>query len=128
METAVQVLKKMENILDELIVNAEKLKNISLNGFSEAAVAPLQQNQELLVQRLNGLEGSFEAADKNGLEAELAKMGDRIAKKLRYFQALNNVFVQNISEGNFLEDYHASQKPILPQRPGANEILKKLEK
>lgn len=105
METAVQVLEKMESVLDQLISNAEGLKDISLEGFSEAAITPLQQRQELLVEQLNGLEASFESSEKEGEDELLAKIGDRIAKKLRYFQHLNAVFIENISEGNIMEDY-----------------------
>lgn len=105
METAVQVLEKMESVLDQLISNAEGLKDISLEGFSEAAITPLQQRQELLVEQLNGLEASFESSEKEGQDELLAKIGDRIAKKLRYFQHLNAVFIENISEGNIMEDY-----------------------
>ncbi|BBI18272.1 hypothetical protein DB41_EY00210 [Neochlamydia sp. TUME1] len=113
METAVQVLEKMENVLDQLVSNAEGLKDLSMEEFSEEAVTPLQQKQELLVEQLNGLEGSFEASEKEGQEEVLAKIGDRIAKKLRYFQHLNAVFVENITEGNFMEDYAKSDLEML---------------
>lgn len=112
METAVQVLEKMESIMDELVTNAEGLKDISLEGFSEQAVAPLQQKQELLVQQLKGLEAAFEESEKEGQEQLLAKIGDRIGRKLRYFQHLNAVFIENISEGNFMEDVAKSQLPV----------------
>ena len=120
METAVQVLEKMERVLDELVKNAEGLKDISLEGFSEVAVAPLQQKQELLVQQLKGLEAAFEEADKEGQEDVMVKIGDRIAKKLRYFQHLNAVFIENISEGNIMEDFLQSKDMVgevgLPKR------------
>lgn len=119
METAVQVLENMEGVLDELIKNAEGLKDISLEGFSEQAVTPLQQKQELLVQKLKGLEATFEESEKEGQEELLAKVGDRIAKKLRYFQHLNAVFIENISEGNFIEDFWKSKSTMdvgLPKR------------
>lgn len=120
METAVQVLEKMEGALDELIRNAEKLKDISLGEFSEQAVTPLQQKQEILVQQLKGLETAFESAEKEGHEKMLAKIGDRIAKKLRYFQHLNAVFIENVGQGNFMEDFWKSEATIndigLPKR------------
>lgn len=105
MEKAIQVLEKMEAILDQLILNAEKLKDISLGEFSEEAVTPLQERQEVLVAELNGLESSFEESEKEGQEIKLAEVGDRIAKKLRYFQHLNAVFIENITEGNFMQDF-----------------------
>lgn len=112
METAVQVLEKMENILNDLVKNAEGLKDISLEGFSEQAVAPLQQKQELLVQQLKDLESAFEAASKDGQEGALAKIGDRISKKLRYFQHLNAVFIGNISQGNVMQDFWKSKVTV----------------
>ena len=127
METAVQVLEKMEGLLDELIANAEGLKDISLEGFSEEAITPLQKKQELLVEQLNGLEASFESSEKEGQEEFLAKIGDRIAKKLRYFQHLNAVFIENITEGNLMEDFWKSNTEVsgsgLPHRrkPNPNE-------
>lgn len=104
MEVAVQVLEKMESILDELVKNAEGLKDISLIGFSEQAVMPLQRKQELLVEQLKGLEAAFEESEKEGQELMLAQIGDRITKKLRYFQHLNAVFIENISDRNVLEN------------------------
>ncbi len=112
METAIQALEKMEAILDELVRNAEALKDISLEGFSEQAIMPLQQKQESLVEQLKGFEAAFEEGNKEGQEEILAKIGDRLAKKLRYFQHLNAVFIENISEGNFMEDYWANKEPI----------------
>jgi hypothetical protein len=112
METAVQVMEKMEIIMDELVTNAEGLKDISLEGFSEQAVVPLQKRQELLVEQLKGLEAAFTDSEKEGQEQLMAKIGDRIAKKLRYFQHLNAVFIENISEGNFLEDVSKKKIPI----------------
>lgn len=105
MEKAIHVLAKMEGILDHLIENAEKLKDISLGNFSEEAVAPYQAKQEILVEQLNGLEKGFEESDKEGQENQLAEIGDRIAKKLRYFQHLNAVFIENITEGNYMQDF-----------------------
>lgn len=110
MAVAVEVLEKMEQILDNLVANAEALKDISMEGFSEQAIVPLQQKQELLVEQLKGLEAAFTESEKEGQEEILAKIGDRITKKLRYFQHLNAVFVENISEGNFLEDYSKPAK------------------
>lgn len=105
MEKASKVLEKMESILDQLIANAEKLKDISLGNFSEEAVTPLQEKQEVLAEQLNALEKSFEESEKEGQETELADVGDRLAKKLRYFQHLNAVFIENITEGNFMQDF-----------------------
>ncbi|QLH37392.1 MAG: hypothetical protein HWD61_15640 [Parachlamydiaceae bacterium] len=116
MDTAVGVLEKMEGILDELVKNAEGLKDISLEGFSEPAISPLQQKQELLVQQLKGLEAAFEGSEKEGQEPELAKISDRISRKLRYFQHLNAVFIENITEGNTLEN-------IWNNTTGLDEIL-----
>lgn len=123
METAIEILEKMEKILDDLVKNAEALKDISMEGFSEQAVMPLQQKQELLVERLKALESVFSEADKDGQEEILAKVGDRITRKLRYFQHLNAVFVENISEGNILEDYMKSNIADvgLPKRKKADE-------
>jgi hypothetical protein len=106
MENAVQILEKMESVLDMLISNAEKLKDLSLeDGFNEEAINPLQQRQEVHAVELNELEDKFNNAEKEGLEGEMVIVGDRIAKKLRYFQHLNAVFIENISQGNFLQDY-----------------------
>lgn len=120
MEAAVQVLEKMEGVLDELVKNAEGLKDISLEGFSEEAVTPLQKKQELLVEQLKGLEAAFEDSEKDGQEKLMAQVGDRITKKLRYFQHLNAVFIENISQGNFMENYWESKATIadigLPKR------------
>ncbi|MBN9377187.1 MAG: hypothetical protein BGO14_04600 [Chlamydiales bacterium 38-26] len=120
MDSAIQVLERMESVLDQLISNAEALKDISMEGFSEQAITPLQQKQELLVEQLNGLEANFEGSEKEGQEEILAKIGDRIAKKLRYFQHLNAVFIENINEGNFMEDYWKSNPEVpdigLPHR------------
>lgn len=89
-----------------LISNAEKLKDLSLqDGFNEEAINPLQQRQEVHAVELNELEEKFNNAEKDGLEGEMVIVGDRIAKKLRYFQHLNAVFIENISQGNFLQDY-----------------------
>ena len=127
MEIAVQVLEKMESVLDDLVKNAEGLKDISLEGFSEEAVSPLQEKQELLVQQLKGLEAAFEEAEKEGQEQLLAKVGDRITKKLRYFQHLNAVFIENITEGNFMEDlWKKNPADIgLPKRRRREEETKK---
>lgn len=103
MESGVQVVTKMEDVLNQLIKNAEKLKDISLEGFSEEAVAPLQEKQELLVEQLNALEATFESSKKDGEEEELAKIGDRLSRKLRYFQHLNAVFIENITDGSPLQ-------------------------
>lgn len=111
MDTAVQVLEKMEGVLDELVRTAEGLKDLSFERFSEKAVVPLQQKQELLVQQLKEFEKAFESSNKEGLEGPLAKIGDRISKKLRYFQHLNAVFIGNISQGN-VADYWRSKIPV----------------
>lgn len=118
MEAAVEVLEKMEGILDELVKNAEGLKDISLEGFSEPAVVPLQQKQELLVEQLKGLEAAFTEAEKEGQEEQMAKISDRISKKLRYFQHLNAVFIENISEGNLMERTLKDTTAITDMLPG----------
>lgn len=94
-------LKKMELILDELIANAERLNEISLQVISKDELKPLQEKQEVLVKNLVDVEEAFRGtlAEVHSSDEEARK---RIRSKLTQFEKLNESFIENLKSSHGL--------------------------
>lgn len=97
MPTPEEILVQMENILDQVIKTAERLKDISRSVVSEEELAPLQRSQEELVDRLMKMDEAFKKAYKG--KGAVSPLRAKIEKKLEYFQKLNASFIENLSSG-----------------------------
>lgn len=94
-------LKKMEVILDELIANAERLKEVSQQVISKEELKPLQDKQEELVKNLVTVEDTMRSAlgeNKSGDE----DTKKRIRDKLSQFEKLNATFIENLKSSHGL--------------------------
>lgn len=93
-------LKKMELIVDELITNAERLKEVSQQVITKEELKPLQEKQEELVNNLVALEDALRGAlgEKNGDEDSRK----RIKQKLAQFEKLNETFIENMKSSHGL--------------------------
>lgn len=94
-------LKKMEVILDELIANAERLKEVSQQVISKEELKPLQDKQEELVKNLVTVEDTMRSAlGENKSSDEDTKK--RIRDKLSQFEKLNATFIENLKSSHGL--------------------------
>lgn len=96
MLTPNQILEKMDALLNELILTAERLLEISHQIIEKDELENLQVIQEQQVNELIALDDAFhKTAKKNAAAFPLRK---RIDKKLDQFEKLNTQFIQNMHE------------------------------
>lgn len=93
MQTKEIVFENMLRVLDTLIENAEKLKDLS--AISEDSVESLQQKQEKLIDELCKLDTHVKTA-KTKNEKKEDELLQGVQKKLSQFQSLNTIFVDHL--------------------------------
>lgn len=99
-------LKKMEVILDALIENAERLKEVSQQVISKEELKPLQEKQEELVKNLVAVEDAMRGALGNSKDVDEASK-KRIREKLSLFEKLNASFIENLNSSHGLIRFNA---------------------
>lgn len=112
MKNSEDLLRRMENILDELIANEEHIRDISLVDPSHDEVASLQHDQELLLHNLQDADKAFAEYSKANPEASPITAKQRISEKLHRFQQLNDSFIERLKAGpHFIQfEVHRSGK------------------
>jgi hypothetical protein len=96
MSDAAALLSEIDKVLDELILLAQSLRDLSEQTCIEAEIVANQAKQKQLIDKLVSLEKKYqkEKMANNGSE-ELHKA---IQQKLSRFQTLNNEFFENMIE------------------------------
>lgn len=97
-----QKLKHMESLIDQLVSNAEEMKEISKQVISKDELKPLQHNQEDLVRQINDLEHSIKGLMKDVKNVEELPVHKRITQKLQQFSKLNAAFIENVKAAHGL--------------------------
>lgn len=97
-----EILSRMEKILNQLIVTAEKLKDLSQHVTSEDELRPLQEKQEDLIAKLLETDEEFNKALKGKTKYYQSSSRTRIGEKLDYFQKLNTNFLENLGSSRGL--------------------------
>ncbi len=119
-----ELLIQMEEIASQLVVEAEQLKKLTLNSFTEQEIDPMQQHQEQLIARLIELDASYRmhyGEHASHTDPALA----RIKAHLDKFQMLNDLFVENVRRAKGViqfesEMFHKTTKSLdeMSQRLG----------
>lgn len=94
--SADKILSEMEEVLDQLIQNAEKLYDVSRQVIAEEELAPLQNRQQELLSTLLQLDDAFHKANMQTKE-DNSSVRSRIQEKIEIFQRINSSFVTNIT-------------------------------
>jgi hypothetical protein len=96
MQKAEDILSEMESILDQLVLNAEHLHEVSQKVIAEEELTSLQARQELLMSSLLKLDHDFQDAATHSAQDRKTPLQNRIQKKLDLFEKLNSSFIKNI--------------------------------
>lgn len=106
MESLPYYIDQMNVLLDELIQTARDLRNLSNQVASEEELMDLQKKQDALMIKL-------EEADRNiqtHYASEMTEaMHQKLHKKAKEFQALNQEFIQNYSSTHGLIQFELRQ-------------------
>lgn len=94
MTTQHDILIEMDKILDQLVETAEKLCQLSKQGFEEDELITLQQAQEQMVNKLTTLDDAFKNVPAKGGSEPILR--ESIDQKIEEFQRLNSMFIDNI--------------------------------
>lgn len=100
------LLKQIETLLDQLILNAERLKESSLKVISEEELNSLQAQQSELIQQLQVLDEQFHREFSQVKQEVYAKHRASIDKRIEHFQKLNEEFIQNLSSNHGIIDFN----------------------
>lgn len=99
MESLKRYIDGMNQLLDELIDNAKKLKDVSKQVISEEELVPLQRRQEELFEHLENMDAALHKEFSNEIPAAQHK---KIHDKLEEFQKINQEFVNNLRSSHGL--------------------------
>lgn len=91
------IFSEMEITVDRLINVAEELKDASFHVSSSETIAPLQKEQERLLEELSVIEKQFNKKFPNSVPNSMEIRG-RINQKLEVFQSLNQEFINNLNK------------------------------
>src|ERR1700733_8426172 len=92
----------MNGILDQLIENAQKLNELSLQVIAEDEITPLQEQQQELLSALVELDNTFYQGGAGLSKGKLSPLKKVIDDKIETFQCLNSSFVENIMSSHGL--------------------------
>lgn len=109
MQKAEQILSEMEAILDELVLNAEQLCEVSQKVIAEEELSSLQVRQEQLVASLIKLDHDFQHAAVHTSNDRSQPLQNRIQKKLVVFENLNSSFINNILSSHGLIQFETGE-------------------
>ena len=97
MEKTVELLTKMEGVLDQLITQAQDLIDLSKSSVAPEELANMQKQQEKWVDLLQQYDADLANACEPDTQLDAFPQWNKIQKQLDYFQTLNNTFIQNLS-------------------------------
>lgn len=110
MPTPDEILLEMDQILDELIKTAERLRDLSIQVFEEEELVKLQQTQEKMVTKLLSLDEAFQTAYKEHPVKKESPIRAQIDKKIDEFQRLNAAFIENVKESHGILQFEKKKK------------------
>lgn len=138
MKSLQHYVNQMDHLLHELIQNATKLRDASLQVISEEELNPLQKRQEDLLSQLEAVDQQMKEHYHHQIDNA---MQERFHLQLQTFQQLNQEFVQNLNASHGIiqfelrrlededEDYsHLNKMPSTPDRSQAVESEEDEEK
>lgn len=115
MRSREELLDQMEEIAKQLVLDAEQLKRMTLNSFTEQEIDPMQQHQEQLIARLIETDAAYRMHYGEQASHTDHVLG-RIKKLLDQFQTLNDTFVENVHRTKgviqFESDRLKTMKPL----------------
>lgn len=95
-QTADEVLQFMNDVLDKLIDNAEKLNELSVQKIAEEELIALQEVQERLFNELLEADETLNNEYPETKQLPFTKVHQEVNKKLDTFQELNQTFIENL--------------------------------
>ncbi len=91
------ILAEMDELLDSLLKNAQKLVDVTQGVFEEDELESLQKKQQVLLDKLvvrdEALDKALQTVDANQRQL----LQSRVHKKIEQFQQLNGHFIDNIA-------------------------------
>lgn len=99
MKSLQHYIDQMNGLLNELILVATQLRDMSLQVISEEDLAPLQKRQEDLLAQLEEVDQQLQSHYRHQIDASLR---EHIHNQLQTFQQLNQEFIQNLNASHGL--------------------------
>lgn len=114
MKSFEEQLYHIEEILDALIANEERLQDLSSTASAYEEIKNIQAEQASLLQDLQKADKEFTEASIETKDAQPITVKQRINEKLHRFQALNDSFIDHLKTGpHFIHfETHRSAKKI----------------
>jgi hypothetical protein len=115
-QTADEILHFMDGLLIELIENAKKLNERSLQVIAEEELTTLQETQETLFNSLLEADENLHAQHPELKHFPASKLQVEVNKKLDQFQELNQTFIENLKSSHGIIQFE-SEPPKKPKPP-----------
>lgn len=109
--TSEELLKAMNELLETLITNAEKLNELSLQVIAEEEVSNLQDVQERLFNQLLQTDETLQATYPDIKLVAPSKLQMEVNRKLDYFQELNQTFIENLKTTHGIIQFESEPPP-----------------
>lgn len=104
MSTPEKSFKRMNDLLDQLIITARQLRDAVQQVVSEAELRPLQETQENILQELEKIDKQTPHGAASDVNPEVI---EQLYRKLNEFQELNKQFIDNFKSSHGLIDTQA---------------------
>ncbi len=99
MKSLKQHVEQMDQLLNELVIVATQLRDLSLKVISEEELAPLQMHQEELLAKLESVDQKIKGNYPHQTDAVVQ---EKIHRQLQTFQQLNQEYIQNLNASHGL--------------------------
>ncbi|CUI17498.1 hypothetical protein PNK_1893 [Candidatus Protochlamydia naegleriophila] len=109
-------IEQMTQLLADLVQNAQKLRDVSLQVISEEELSPLQKHQQELLGKLEQADSSMQRYYPNQLDSTTHQL---FHNQLHAFHLLNQEFIQNLNASHGLIQFELRH---LRGNEGENEI------
>ncbi len=97
MEKVESLLKQMNEILKQLVLNAETLAQLTSQVVSEEEIQPFQLRQEELIEQLKSLEVNSPKKLNDLSLKPYEELNKSIEEKIINFRKFNDVMIENLS-------------------------------
>jgi len=99
-------IEDLENMIDQLLRIAKQLNEASLHLASKETLGPIQKKQQELLRQLDCAYQEYRKLAEMDPENEAI---ERVSKKLKEFQLLNESFIKNIASSHEMINFDNDQ-------------------
>lgn len=111
-----KILLQMEETIDQLVMNAEKLNALTQQVIAQQELKGLQKKQNELIESLRSLDHEFHKAVPGSKNKAQEKIQARIDEKLQRFQNLNIAFIDNLNTNRGLIKFEIKKETKKPKK------------